>query len=104
MCMCARTLQTRREAKCSAVGRASRLASMLSLLVLSCRSTASPGAERSRLDAAYDAVILNGRVIDGSGNPWFYGSVGLKNGHIVKIGRIDPKSAKRVIDATGMVV
>src|SRR5437763_7146466 len=98
MCMCARTLQTPREAKCPAVGRgrASRVASMLSLMVLASLSTASPGAERSRPDAAYDAVILNGRVVDGSGNPWFYGSVGLKNGHIVKIGRIDPKSAKRV--------
>jgi N-acyl-D-amino-acid deacylase len=30
--------------------------------------------------AAFDIVIHGGRVIDGTGNPWFYADVGLKNG------------------------
>ncbi|MBI4529816.1 MAG: D-aminoacylase [Deltaproteobacteria bacterium] len=54
--------------------------------------------------ANYDIVIRNGRLIDGSGNPWLYADVGIKNGKIVKIGKIDPKSAKRSIDAKGMAV
>jgi N-acyl-D-aspartate/D-glutamate deacylase len=61
-------------------------------------------ASRPRADAGYDVVIANGRIVDGSGNPWFYGNVAIKNGHIAKIGAVDPKSGKRVIDAKGMVV
>src|SRR4051812_22269971 len=83
---------------------ASGMASMLSLVLLATFSTASPAAERPRSEPLYDAVIANGRIVDGSGNPWFYGSVGLKNGHVAKIGKIDPKSGKLVIDAAGMVV
>ena len=64
-------------------------------------ATAAP---RPRLDAVYDIVIQNGKVVDGSGNPWFYADVAIKNGRIAKIGRIDPKLGKRVIDAKRMVV
>jgi N-acyl-D-amino-acid deacylase len=52
----------------------------------------------------YDVVVVNGKVVDGSGNPWFYAEVGMKGGKIVKIGKVDPKSAKKVIDAKGMAV
>src|ERR1043166_2759349 len=52
----------------------------------------------------YDLVIVNGRVVDGSGNPWFYADIAVKGGKIAKIGRIDPKSGKKIIDAKGMVV
>jgi N-acyl-D-amino-acid deacylase len=61
-------------------------------------------AERSAGKAAYDVVITNGRVIDGSGNPWFYGDLAIKGGKIVKIGKIDSRSGKRMIDAKGMAV
>jgi N-acyl-D-amino-acid deacylase len=61
-------------------------------------------AERSGGKATYDVVITNGRVIDGTGNPWFYGDLAIKGGKIVKIGKIDSKSGKRVIDAKGMAV
>ena len=54
--------------------------------------------------APYDIVITNGKIIDGTGNPWFYADVGIKNGKIIKIGRVDAKNAKRVIDAKGMAV
>ena len=61
-------------------------------------------AERSGGAAPYDVVINNGKIIDGTGNPWFQADVAIKNGKIVKIGRLDGRSAKRVIDAKGMVV
>jgi N-acyl-D-amino-acid deacylase len=35
--------------------------------------------------AEFDIVIHGGRVIDGTGNPWFYGDVGIKNGKIASI-------------------
>ncbi|HQZ91332.1 MAG TPA: D-aminoacylase [Thermomicrobiales bacterium] len=57
--------------------------------------------------ATYDALIRGGRVIDGSGNPWFYGDVAIAGGKVAAIapaGRIDPASAGEVIDASGHVV
>jgi N-acyl-D-amino-acid deacylase len=53
---------------------------------------------------AYDFVIRNGRIIDGSGNPWVSGDVAIRGDRIVKIGKVDASFAKRVIDAQGLVV
>jgi N-acyl-D-amino-acid deacylase len=52
----------------------------------------------------YDIAIINGRIIDGTGNPWFYGSVAIRGGRIVEIGDIDSRRAARIIDAAGKVV
>ncbi|HNR73710.1 MAG TPA: D-aminoacylase [Cyclobacteriaceae bacterium] len=52
----------------------------------------------------YDLVIRNGKVIDGSGNPWFYADVAIQNGKVVRIGKLSSAQAKRVIDATGLIV
>ena len=51
----------------------------------------------------YDLVIRNGTVIDGAGTPRYRADVGVKNGRIAAIGRINAK-AKKVIDAEGHVV
>src|SRR5689334_184777 len=65
----------------------------------------SPAAWAAEKPAApYDIVITNGKIIDGTGNPWFYADLAIKNGKIVKIGRVDAKNAKRFIDAKGMAV
>lgn len=53
---------------------------------------------------SFDVVIRNGRVVDGTGAPWFVADVGIKDGKIVAIGRLENVSAKQVIDATGKVV
>jgi N-acyl-D-amino-acid deacylase len=52
----------------------------------------------------YDLVIKNGRVVDGTGNPWVYADVGIKDGRISTVGFIDARAAKRTIDAGGLVV
>lgn len=52
----------------------------------------------------YDVVIRNGRIIDGSGNPWVSGDVAIRGNRIVAIGKVDSARAKRVIDATGLVI
>ena len=52
---------------------------------------------------AYDLLIQNGRIIDGSGMPGFRGDVGVKDGKIVEIGKLGGPAA-RVVDAAGMVV
>src|SRR6202795_3674763 len=51
----------------------------------------------------YDLLIKNGRIIDGSGRPAFHGDVGVANGKIVEMGRLDGP-AKRTIEADGRVV
>jgi N-acyl-D-aspartate/D-glutamate deacylase len=51
----------------------------------------------------YDLLVKNGRIIDGSGRPAFNGDVGVTNGKIVEIGRLDG-AAKRTIEADGRVV
>ncbi len=62
-----------------------------------------PGTDHQNFPA-YDFVIQNGRIIDGSGNPWVSGDVAIRGDRIVKIGKVDAFLAKRVIDAQGLVV
>lgn len=54
-------------------------------------------------DRRYDVVIRNGRVVDGSGAPWYLADIGVCSGRIVHIGRIE-SPATRVIDAAGLIV
>src|SRR5262249_54669268 len=53
---------------------------------------------------AYDLVIMNGRIVDGSGNPWFYGDVAIRGDRIIKVGHLGPSRAAHRIDAKGMIV
>jgi N-acyl-D-amino-acid deacylase len=52
----------------------------------------------------FDLAIINARIVDGTGNPWFYGAVAIKNGRIVKVGRVDSAKAAQVIDAQNKIV
>ena len=52
---------------------------------------------------AYDLLIKNGRIVDGSGAPSFRGDVGVKGGRITEIGKLSGP-AERTIDADGRVV
>lgn len=53
---------------------------------------------------AYDIIIMNGRIVDGTGNPWFYGDVAIRGDRILKVGLVGPARAVRRIDARGMIV
>jgi N-acyl-D-amino-acid deacylase len=53
---------------------------------------------------AYDLLIRNGRIIDGTGSPWYAGDVGIRGGRIAAIGRLGDANAKQTIDAAGKVV
>lgn len=52
----------------------------------------------------YDLGILNGRVVDGSGNPWYFGDIAVEGKRIERIGDIDEAECGRVIDARGLYV
>ena len=54
--------------------------------------------------AAYDLVIRNAKIVDGTGNPWFYGDVAIRGERIVAVGVVPPAAAKRTIDAHGHVL
>ena len=58
----------------------------------------------SAREPQYDLLIVGGHIIDGSGSPWYAGSVAIKDGKIADIGRLEGASAKQRIDATGLVV
>jgi len=61
-------------------------------------------APRVAAERPYDIVIRNGRIIDGSGSPWYSGDVGIREGKIAAIGHLAGAASKRVLDAAGMVV
>jgi N-acyl-D-aspartate/D-glutamate deacylase len=52
----------------------------------------------------YDVIIRGGRIVDGTGNPWFHGDVAIDDGRIVRVGRLGNVAATRVIDASSHVV
>ena len=52
----------------------------------------------------FDLLIRNGRVMDGTGNPWFPADIGVVGGRITAIGQLADAPAARVIDAAGKYV
>ena len=94
-----------------------RLAICLTLCtLLGCASQQKPGATsapartsdaaqaRAARDLTCDLLIKNGRIIDGSGNPWFWGDVAVRDGRIVVVGDAGDLTPRDVIDAAGLVV
>jgi N-acyl-D-amino-acid deacylase len=51
-----------------------------------------------------DIIIRNGKIIDGTGNSWFYGDIAIKDGKIIGIGKQLSFSANKTIDAGGLIV
>ena len=68
---------------------------------------ARPASQVPQVVLRYDVVITGGRIVDGTGNPWFYGDVGIRGDRIAIIaprGALATADAARRIDATGKVV
>jgi N-acyl-D-amino-acid deacylase len=55
-------------------------------------------------NAAFDLVITNGHIIDGSGSPWYSGDIGIRGGKIAAIGNLSGDARTHTIDAQGKVV
>jgi N-acyl-D-amino-acid deacylase len=64
----------------------------------------SPGRGVLADEPMYDLLIRQGRIVDGTGNPWFLGDVAVRGDRIVAVGRVPAGTAKRVIEARGLVV
>ena len=63
-----------------------------------------PALSQQAVASGFDLIIRNGRVLDGTGNPWFPADIGVRNGRIVTVGSLVSASAVRVIDASGRYV
>lgn len=80
--------------------RALRVALIIGLAACGPRVSTAPAPA-----SAYDVLITNARVVDGTGNPWYRGSVATRGDRIAYVGPSLPgMTAKRVIDAQGQVV
>ena len=51
-----------------------------------------------------DIIIRHGKIVDGTGNPWFYGDIAIRNEKIVSVGNLNNWFASKTIDATDLVV
>lgn len=52
----------------------------------------------------FDLAIRNGMIVDGTRAPRFRGDIGIKNGRIARIGRVNRDQASKVLDADGLIV
>jgi N-acyl-D-aspartate/D-glutamate deacylase len=74
-------------------------------LVLAVAIVAVTGNHRlSAQQALYDLIVRGGRIVDGTGNPWFEGDVGIRGDRIVAVGSLAGAHALREIDARGLIV
>jgi N-acyl-D-amino-acid deacylase len=73
------------------------------ILAISCMLPTLASAQEPKAEPEYDIVIRGGRVLDGAGNPCIFADVAIKDGHFVKIGKIDG-IGKTEIDARGRYV
>jgi N-acyl-D-aspartate/D-glutamate deacylase len=55
-------------------------------------------------EPVYDLLLRNGRIVDGTGNPWFTGDVAISGDKIVAVGRVPDGIAVKEIDAKGLVI
>ncbi len=54
--------------------------------------------------AQYDFLIKSGRILDGTGNPWFKADIGISGNRIIAIGDLKGATATQIIDATNLYV
>ncbi|MFL6228757.1 MAG: amidohydrolase family protein [Pyrinomonadaceae bacterium] len=74
-------------------------------LAAGCIYGSPPPAQTSQQPGpAYDLLITNGRVVDGTGNPWFRADVAIKDGRVARVGRVPLSQARQVIDAHNQIV
>ncbi len=58
----------------------------------------------SQTPPSFDVIVEGGRIVDGTGAPWFIGDVGITDGRITALGQLDGARAGQRIDARGLVV
>jgi N-acyl-D-amino-acid deacylase len=74
-------------------------------LVLGLLVPFGPARPQETDDRSYDLIIRGGRIVDGTGNPWYRGDLAIRGDRIAAVGRIpDDAPARRTIQAEGLIV
>ncbi|HLA95918.1 MAG TPA: amidohydrolase family protein, partial [Pyrinomonadaceae bacterium] len=76
----------------------------MAILILAAMLFSSFSIVSAQSGEQFDLVITNARIVDGTGNPWFRGSIAIKDGKIARVGRFENANAKQFIDAKGQIV
>lgn len=66
--------------------------------------TAGVSPSRSQSAEVYDILIRGGRIVDGTGSPWYRGDVAIRGDRIAAVGLLPGAQARDTIDATGLIV
>src|SRR6476646_9441350 len=74
------------------------------LLLLFAAALLPLGAETVADRMPFDVLIVHGRIVDGTGSPWYSGNIGIRGGKIAAIGNLAGSKAKQTIDTHGQVV
>ncbi len=76
------------------------IAAIVSMCVYAAVVTSAASAQAD----SYDLLIRNGRIVDGTGAPWYRADIGIRQGRIAAIGRLRNVQAARTIDASELIV
>ncbi|MBE3071341.1 MAG: D-aminoacylase [Acidobacteria bacterium] len=74
---------------------------VVTLAAVSCTRAPAPASPTA---PAFDVIIANGRIVDGTGAPWFRGDVGITGDRIQAIGDLRNQTARQRIDAANLIV
>jgi len=87
-------------------GRAVKITSIAAGLLMGAVGAIPAGAGLGAQERpACDLLFSGGKIMDGSGNPWFYGDVAVKDGRVIAVGKLRGKfDAGRTVDVSGKVV
>ncbi|MGH7465869.1 MAG: D-aminoacylase, partial [Longimicrobiales bacterium] len=69
------------------------------LLMLALLPLAAPAAASAQ---EYDVLIRGGRIVDGTGNPWYYADIAVAGDRIAAVGDLSGMTARRIVDARGL--
>ncbi|HEX7243355.1 MAG TPA: amidohydrolase family protein, partial [Longimicrobiaceae bacterium] len=81
-----------------------KLRSALALALLPLAACAANPRAGAGAAPVYDLLIRGGRIVDGTGSPWYRGDVALRGDRIAAVGLLPGARARDTIDATGLVV
>jgi len=82
-----------------------RRPALISTFVLTILLPLLPAAPAAAQQTAYDLVFTGGRILDGTGNPWYPGEVAVRDGRIAALGTLPAGArAERTIDISGLII
>ena len=82
-----------------------RIRSQILILTVIVSIILVPVLSSASFQQKYDLLFINGKVMDGSGNPWYYADVAIKGGKITAVGRsLDQADAETIIDINGKII